>query len=191
MGITSALLGAAGLTGVGAPHMMAGIQAAGDAFIGSKFANKIKKSQQKSEFDTKMQLADKYGIHPLQAIGSSGIQMGGGGLNAANMLMNEKASRKLANATEKAQDRQFDMELEKMGYATYLNMVAGDYQFKREQAQNGTNTAAEDLGKVDDYLEFTKTLKHYPKKYMGLIKDFLTPEGGHTEEKTLTNRGWR
>lgn len=190
MGITSALLGAAGLTGVGAPHMMAGIHAAGDALIGSKFANKIKKSQQKSEFDTKMQMADKYGIHPLQAIGSSGIQMGGGGLNAAQMVMNEKASRKLANATQQAQDRQFDMELEKMGYATYLNMVAGDYQFKREQAQDSTNTAAEDLSKLDQYLEVTPTLKHYGKKFGGLLKDLL-PDGGYTAGKTLTKRGFR
>ena len=64
MGITSALLGAAGLSGVGAPHMYKAMTLAGDALIGSKAARHFKKQGQQSEFDTKMQLAEKYGIHP-------------------------------------------------------------------------------------------------------------------------------
>lgn len=79
--------------GIGIPLLaQAGISYAAARHADSRKRHEEIKGQRQS-FNQRMELAEKYGIHPLQAIGGAGTFTGSGGGNVGQMIDSYKASR--------------------------------------------------------------------------------------------------
>lgn len=109
------------------PNILA---AAGGTFIGSRVAGAANRKNQvqyeTQSFNQRMRDAEKYGIHPLQAIGSAGTLQGTGGTSISSMIENERQSRSFKKARNeqwkredrhRLEDKEHQMTLESMKHS--------------------------------------------------------------------------
>ena len=78
------------------------------AVAGANYTARKQVKNNSRNFHQRMQDAEKYGIHPLQAIGSAGTLQGTGGASIGSLIQNEQNSRKYYKAkqhTERREDR--------------------------------------------------------------------------------------
>ena len=79
---------------------------AGVGYAAARHADSRKRHEeikgQRQSFNQRMELAEKYGIHPLQAIGGAGTFTGAGGGNVGQMIDSYKASRARKQARQQA-----------------------------------------------------------------------------------------
>jgi pyruvate/2-oxoacid:ferredoxin oxidoreductase beta subunit len=82
--------------------------AAGATYVARK---SVKTNSQ--HFNQRMQDAEKYGIHPLQAIGSAGTLQGTGGLNIGSMINQQRQAMKAQKSADKTREdiQQHDKDL--------------------------------------------------------------------------------
>jgi hypothetical protein len=102
---------------------------------GQAIANR-RSAKRQSSFHGRMQAAEQYGIHPLQAIGSAGSQMGTGGLQIGQMLRDATEKGFSGHHRQRAEDRQdetahrqhqYNKEIEQM------RIAAADRRWTSEQ----------------------------------------------------------
>ena len=114
---------------------------------GGTYAAKRSVKTNSQNFNQRMQDAEKYGIHPLQAIGSAGTLQGTGGASIGSLIQNEQNSRKYYKAkqhTERREDRHRQEDR--------------DHQMQLQQMKNAaedtrtTRTLNDDLRQGADYL---------------------------------------
>ena len=126
MGLVSTALKWLGGTSAGASVARPVLGAIGSA--GLNYA--VNKKGNKDAFRTRMEMGEKYGIHPLQMLGSAGNFSGQGGLNVGSqMISNFERSilRKQADETHDAQIFKMISEAEQAtANANYLNSKALD-----------------------------------------------------------------
>jgi hypothetical protein len=121
-------------------------------------------------FHQRMQNAEQYGIHLLQAIGSSGTLNGTGGLSVGNVMQQGKASRSLRQAQQAQrtaaikdrEDRQ-SHEMQMLQTKAMIDNAANDRPVTRsleDDLRNGSNyifqtkTPFKDAGDyLDDQIE--------------------------------------
>ena len=117
------------------------------AMAGATWANKQTTKMNEKAFNNRMQNAEKYGIHPLQAIGSAGTLQGTGGLNIGSMMQNEKSSRKYYEAKKNTENREDRHRLEDKAHQ--MQMLEIQNAAKDRQT---TRTLEDDARGVSDYL---------------------------------------
>ena len=139
----------------------------GSAILGAAGASYgMRKSNKYSSqaFNQRMQDAEKYGIHPLQALGGAGTFMGTGGANIGSQIQSEMNSRRM----QKAQARQ--------DYKEYTNREdQQDHELQMQELKN----AAEDR-RLSRQLEEKKLDAQWRKDYPSLnrsIYNWFFPPG--------------
>ena len=113
---------------------------------GTYMANRQVKNNSRN-FNTRMQDAEKYGIHPLQAIGSAGTLQGTGGLNLGSLMQNEQSSKKYYAAKKNAEQREDRHRLEDKAHAMQMLEIQN-----ASRDRQVTRTLEDDARGVSDYL---------------------------------------
>ena len=85
------------------------------------------KAGNRDAFKSRMEMGEKYGIHPLQMLGSAGNFSGQGGLNVGSQLMNSRENTRMASEQHDAHILKMQAEAaQATAYSRYLNAKALD-----------------------------------------------------------------
>jgi hypothetical protein len=121
------------------PNILA---AAGGTFIGSRVAGAANRKNQvqyeTQSFNQRMRDAEKYGIHPLQAIGSAGTLQGTGGTSMSSMIENERQSRSFKKARYRDEGNRQRRDTKARRYKQllrFVNRTYGRYDDVRDVAE--------------------------------------------------------
>jgi hypothetical protein len=170
------------------------------AAAGATYASRKSNKYASQAFHQRIQDAEKHGIHPLQAIGGAGNFQGTGGFNVGNMINNERASRKLERRADKIAEREQQYQLEQLEQKGLIQDQVNHQQHIRKLHEQSLapDTFGAQAQRFGEYTEVPATLKHWKdtigdsfNTFKDAVQGLFIDEGGHTEEKTLTNRGWR
>ena len=89
------LLAAAGATAkAAAPAIGKALIPVGAKALQNRLDRRHQRRNEENQFRQKMELGEEYGIHPLQMLGYAGSTMGTGGGNLADIINDEKVSRR-------------------------------------------------------------------------------------------------
>lgn len=69
-------------------------------------SNERNRHARRTEFSDRMKMAEQYGIHPLQMLGSAGTAMGTGGANLGSLVHDERKTRRIMQEQRRQEARQ-------------------------------------------------------------------------------------
>ena len=147
------LLAAAGATAkAAAPAIGKALIPVGAKALSNRLDRRHQRRNEENQFRQKMELGEEYGIHPLQMLGYAGSTMGTGGGNLADIINDEKVSRRLRSQQE--EDRQFNADLSRE--LKMMDIAAEDRRLTRQLEEKKTEprTLKSDAKHITNYFGF-------------------------------------
>ena len=92
------------------------------------------------QFNQSMQLGEQYGIHPLNMLGHAGSMMGTGGGNVADLIDDERKSRRIRK--QQIEDQEFYRDTARE--LKMMDIAAANIPWTRAKESEKTNNIADD-----------------------------------------------
>ena len=144
------LLAAAGATAkAAAPAIGKALIPVGAKALQNRLDRRHQRRNEENQFRQKMELGEEYGIHPLQMLGYAGSTMGTGGGNLADIINDERVSRRLRS--QQQEDRDFHADLNRE--LKMMDIAAEDRRLTRQLNDKKTEprTLQNDVKHIKNY----------------------------------------
>ncbi len=129
---------------------------------GGTYAAKRSVKTNSQHFNQRMQDAEKYGIHPLQAIGSAGTLQGTGGASIGSLIQNEQNSRKYYRDKKNSERREDRHRQEDRDHQMQMQQMKNSADDRRT-----TRSLEDDLRNGSQYIFQTQTPFNDAGEYIG------------------------